>query len=128
MKQGVYIAYRKDKTPYYRASIHFKNKHVTLGSYDTEDIAHAAYIEAQKLYYDCSITIDNYRDKYEILNHDRVITILNHRDNLIYIKRILRQLIKAIFPNIILQKFNHIVHNSYLRFIIHVSFSGLCVL
>ncbi len=86
MLQGVYIAYKKDKTPYYRASIHHNGKHVTLGSYDTEEMAHKAYLEASQLYKTTDTTIENYTSKEHILSDDRIVTILNHRDNKIYIK------------------------------------------
>ena len=86
MLQGVYIAYRKDKTPYYRASIHYNGKHVSLGSFDTEEEAHNAYTEASKIYKSKDITIDNYTANEYLLSDDKIVTIINHRDNKIYIK------------------------------------------
>ena len=59
MLQGVYIAYRKDNTPYYRSSIHYNGKHVSLGSFDTEEKAHEAYEEASRIYKSKDITIDD---------------------------------------------------------------------
>ena len=76
MLQGVYIAYRKDKTPYYRASIHYNGKHVSIGSFDTEEEAHNAYKEASSLYKSNAVTIDNYASKDFILADDKVVTIL----------------------------------------------------
>ena len=46
MKKGVYKAVRKDGTLYYRASFTYKNKHISLGSFDDEESAHRAYLEA----------------------------------------------------------------------------------
>lgn len=43
MLPGVYPAKRKDGTPYFRAGIHYKNKHISLGSYTEESLAHNAY-------------------------------------------------------------------------------------
>ena len=86
MLQGVYIAYKKDKTPYYRASIHYNGKHVSLGSFDTEEKAHEAYKEAASIYKSNDVTIDNYTNSDHILSDDKLVTILNHRDNKIYIK------------------------------------------
>ena len=40
MLPGVYPAKRKDGTPYFRAGIHYKNKHISLGSYTEESLAH----------------------------------------------------------------------------------------
>ena len=47
--KGTYIAFKKDGTKYYRASVTYKNKHISLGSYDDEDSAHAAYNEACRI-------------------------------------------------------------------------------
>lgn len=86
MLQGVYIAYRKDNTPYYRSSIHYNGKHVSLGSFDTEEKAHEAYEEASRIYKSKDITIDNFSSKEFLLSDDKIVTIINHRDNKIYIK------------------------------------------
>lgn len=42
---GVYIAKKKDGTIYFRSSITYRNKHISLGSYETEQQAHEAYLE-----------------------------------------------------------------------------------
>ena len=42
MLPGVYAAVKKDQTPYYRASLSYAGKHISLGSYDTEELAHQA--------------------------------------------------------------------------------------
>ena len=39
MLPGVYIAYKKNGTAYYRASITYRNKHISLGSFHTEEDA-----------------------------------------------------------------------------------------
>ena len=49
MKPGVYLAKKKDGTLYYRSSITYKNKHISLGSFDTEEQAHQTYLEANLL-------------------------------------------------------------------------------
>ena len=49
MKAGVYLATKKDGSIYYRSSITFKNKHISLGSFSTEDDANNAYLEALEL-------------------------------------------------------------------------------
>ena len=76
MLQGVYIAYRKDKTPYYRSSIHYNGKHVSLGSFDTEEEAHNAYKEAYSIYKSNETTIENYTNSEHILSDDKIVTIL----------------------------------------------------
>ena len=86
MLAGVYEAKKKNGTVYYRSSIHFMGTHVSLGSFDTERDAHKCYKEADKLYHTPSITLDNYSRKIRFLPMDKAVTILNHRDNRIYIK------------------------------------------
>ena len=43
---GAFKAQKKDGTIYYRSSITYKNKHISLGSFKTEEEASGAYIEA----------------------------------------------------------------------------------
>ena len=45
MLPGVYKAARKDGTLYYRCSITYQNKHISLGSFEKEETAHLAYRE-----------------------------------------------------------------------------------
>ncbi len=49
MLPGVYIAYKKNGTAYYRASVTYRNKHISLGSFHTEEDANLAYREAGRL-------------------------------------------------------------------------------
>lgn len=82
---GAFLAKKKDGTVYYRASFTYKNKHISLGSFDTEEKASAAYYEAQSITTsDC--TIDDYRSVCKLLSFDKYITIVNYRDKNIYIK------------------------------------------
>lgn len=46
MASGVYPAQKKDGTPYWRASVTHKGKHISLGSFDDETVAERAYQEA----------------------------------------------------------------------------------
>lgn len=46
---GVYTTKRKDGSISYRASITYRNKHISLGSYPSENVAHFAYCEAREL-------------------------------------------------------------------------------
>lgn len=86
MLPGVYIAYKKNKTAYYRASITFRSKHISLGSFDTEENAHLAYQEAARLLQDFTYTFDDTFSLPTILSFSKVISLLNFRDNLIYFK------------------------------------------
>ena len=47
--KGVFTAKKKDGTVYYRSSITYKRKHISLGSFDTMCQANAAYLEADRL-------------------------------------------------------------------------------
>lgn len=86
MLSGVYQAKKKDGTIYYRSNITFKNKHISLGSYPEEDMANTAYLNALAIINDKeSYTIDsNYQDF--VLSFEKIITLLNYRDNGLYIK------------------------------------------
>ena len=83
--KGVYKAVRKDGSTYYRVSISRSGKHVSLGSFDRVREASAAYREAERLYTDSDIGLLNWKDHISHLHQDKVITILNHRDNSMYI-------------------------------------------
>lgn len=81
--QGVYKATRKNGTIYYRASFTYKNKHISLGSFDTPEAAHRAYISANLLVSSSTIGIDDYSDS-QILPFDKWVVLINFRDNDIY--------------------------------------------
>ena len=81
--KGVFEARHKDNSIYYRASVTYKRKHISLGSYNDESTAHAAYEEAlSTLNGDC--TIDDY-DVRSALSFDKYVSLINVRDNNIYI-------------------------------------------
>ena len=51
MATGVYKTTKKDGSVYYRVSITYKNKHISIGSYDDEFLASAAYAIANDILY-----------------------------------------------------------------------------
>lgn len=75
---GSFQAKKKDGTIYYRSSITYKNKHISLGSFPTETEAHAAYLQASAVIADTRLTIDSYgSDAKLILNsclNDEILT------------------------------------------------------
>ena len=87
MLPGVYQAVKKDGTVYYRSSITFRSKHISLGSFDTEKEANRAYLEADNLRQDESISVEDYAvaDK-RYLDFKKWVVIVNFRDNNMYIK------------------------------------------
>lgn len=86
MLPGVYIAYKKNGTAYYRSSITYRSKHISLGSFDTEEKANLAYQEAVRLLGDTSISFETAFSLPTILSFGKVISLLNFRDNFIYFK------------------------------------------
>lgn len=90
MKPGVYTIQKKDGTVLYRSSITVKDKHISLGSYKTEALAHSAYVAAGRIL-SCKKTlkayVENFQDgKKSVLPFEKVIMLLNLRDNGVYIK------------------------------------------
>lgn len=84
MLQGVFRAEKKDHTEYFRASITYQNKHVSLGSFDTEKQAAKAYQEARKLL-DGKKKVKDYKSTMQ-LSFDKWVTLINFRDHGMYIK------------------------------------------
>lgn len=80
---GVFIAYKKNGEVYYRASLTYKRKHISLGSYDTEEAAHRAYLQGSILIHNDSTTLMHYTEN-SILPFEKWVVIINFRDNDIY--------------------------------------------
>lgn len=81
---GVSMAVRKDHTVYYRASITFHNKHISLGSYPTGQLAHKAYQEAHLVLSSSELGIEKYPES-SVLTFEKWVSLINYRDNGIYI-------------------------------------------
>ena len=84
MLPGVFSATKKDGTPYFRASLTYKTKHISLGSFPTEEEAADAYQEANQIISNPDITILNFNSHSGVLNFDKVVVLLNFRDNCLY--------------------------------------------
>ena len=80
---GSFQARKKDGTIYYRSSVTYKNKHISLGSFPTEEEAHTAYLQAGIVINDQTLTIDSYADN-TFLSFDKWVILINFRDNNIY--------------------------------------------
>jgi len=80
---GTFTAQKKDGSIYYRSSFTYKNKHISLGSYGTQEEAHSAYLEAGKIVNDNSISIINYSSESP-LDFEKWVVLCNFRDNNIY--------------------------------------------
>ena len=81
---GSFQAAKKDGTIYYRSSITYKNKHISLGSFPTDKEAHSAYIEANTLLSDSNITLDNFHPSESAMSFEKWVVLINFRDNKIY--------------------------------------------
>lgn len=86
MLQGVYNAQKKNRELYFRSSITYMGKHISLGSYTSEKDAHKAYILAREVLYNSDKwSIDNYPVN-SLLSFDKWVVLINVRDNGIYFK------------------------------------------
>ena len=85
MASGVYPAQKKDGTPYWRASVTHKGKHISLGSFDDETAAERAYREACVIlrgYADKALPeISDYRERTCAMPFSKWVALINFRDN-----------------------------------------------
>ncbi len=81
MKPGVYTATKKDGTLYYRSSITYQNKHISLGSFSTEDAASLAYHLADSILQDAKYTLEDFSSCPQALSFRKWVTLINFRDN-----------------------------------------------
>ncbi len=89
MLPGTYLSKKKDGTPLYRASLTHAGKHISLGSFPSEETAHSAYLEAIRLFSEPSQTdrlLETYQEKTFFLPFEKWVILLNFRDSGIYIK------------------------------------------
>ena len=70
LDKGIFRAVKKDGTVYYRASLTYRGKHISLGSYRDAGQAHSAYEEGIRLLND---------------SFEKWVCLLNFRDNGIYL-------------------------------------------
>ena len=84
MQTGVYSAQKKDGTVYYRANITYQTKHISLGSFSSEEDAHSAYLEACNLLENEAVTLFNIHSQIRHLSFDKAVCLLNFRDNHLY--------------------------------------------
>ncbi len=86
MLPGVYSATKKNGEIYYRASITYNGKHISLGSYKKEVSANQAYLLSAKVLADFSrYSVEAYPARCA-LPFDKWVVLINFRDNKIYFK------------------------------------------
>lgn len=83
---GVYIDRKKSGEIYYRSSITYQGKHISLGSYEKENEAHQAYLDAKNVLNQPSIKISQFEDSKTNLAFEKWVVLINYRDHNIYIK------------------------------------------
>lgn len=81
--EGVFPAQKKNGSPYYRSSLTYRRKHISLGSFSTPETAHAAYREARSLLSSPSQTLSHYTP-VSSLPFEKWVVLLNFRDNGVY--------------------------------------------
>lgn len=81
---GVYAAKKKNGTVYFRASLTYRAKHISLGSYPDEKTAHKAYLAAGELLQNLETDISQF-PKDSVLSFEKWVSLVNFRDNGIYI-------------------------------------------
>lgn len=88
MEKGVYTATKKDGTTYFRSSITFKGKHISLGSFPTETAAAEAYQLADTILHTPELSLSSCHSEQisTVLPFQKQVTLINFRDNGIYIK------------------------------------------
>lgn len=80
---GVFQASRKNGEPYFRASLTYRRKHISLGSFSTPEEAHAAYLEGRRILADTACTPETYREE-SMLPFEKWVCLANFRDNGLY--------------------------------------------
>lgn len=81
--EGVFSAFRKNGEPYFRASLTYHGKHISLGSFSASDEAHAAYLEGRRILADPSCRPESY-DEGSPLPFEKWVCLANFRDNRLY--------------------------------------------
>ncbi len=83
-KAGVFEAIKKNGEKYYRASVTFRGKHISLGSYATDEEASRAYDYAKSLVRNTA-SVDDYPSDCPLC-FEKYVVLINFRDNRVYIR------------------------------------------
>lgn len=81
--QGVYPARHKDGTPYFRASLTYRRKHISLGSFPSQEMAHRAYLEGLEIISEDDVSLVEYSEA-SLLAFEKWVCLVNFRNNGIY--------------------------------------------
>jgi hypothetical protein len=93
MIAGVYTTLKKNKETYYRTSVTYRNKHISLGSFSDEVVAGAVYQEALAILSDADTYYINpgssttsYNKCHSFISFEKFVILINFRDHHIYFK------------------------------------------
>lgn len=82
---GTFPNQLKNGTTCYRASLTYRNKHISLGSFATENEAHQAYLEARNVL-NTTISIGAYGQANSLLSFEKWVILINFRSSGFYFK------------------------------------------
>ncbi|MCM1027865.1 MAG: hypothetical protein NC432_15675 [Roseburia sp.] len=83
--EGVFPAHQKNGALYYRASLTFRRKHISLGSFASPEDAHSAYLEGKQVLADPGCIPERYVPGGR-LPFEKWVCLANFRDNGIYLR------------------------------------------
>lgn len=81
--EGVFSSVRKNGQVYFRSSLTYRRKHISLGSFSCPEAAQAAYREGLRLLNTPRTSLDDYTEDSP-LTFEKWVSLLNFRDNDIY--------------------------------------------
>lgn len=84
-RTGITKAYRRDGSLYYRASITYNRKHISLGSYLSPKEGTRAYMEARSILNGGQAAVSAYPED-SALSFSKYVTLVNLRNNAVYFK------------------------------------------
>lgn len=82
MATGVYKTTKKDGSIYFRSSITYSSTHISLGSFESFELANKCYKEADNIL-SSSLQIPDYSKTYTI-SFKKWVILINYRDNNLY--------------------------------------------
>lgn len=80
---GVCPAVKKNGEVYFRASLTYRRKHISLGSFPSALTAHAAYLEGYRIINTAECSISSYLEDSP-LSFEKWVCLINFRDNGLY--------------------------------------------
>lgn len=83
--EGVFPAVKKNGETYFRASLTYRCRHISLGSFSSPEDAHAAYLEGRQVLDNPSLVPERYVSG-GLLPFEKCVCLANFRDNGIYFR------------------------------------------